>query len=132
MRMMTLAFPPDKSEIYHGLSIFCDMVSCGEQNVHQQWPNTSHIKTKYQWIAAAHFEGTYKHKSYNSRDPPLLHAALSLHGGDPVAVRFVTVGLGVIERLHLLSAGPLVPGFLFPDQVSAVVEQVTRQQEARQ
>lgn len=73
-----------------------------------------------------------KIKSSDSPNPLLCRAALSLHSGEAVAVRFVAVGLGVVERLHLLLGGPLVPGLLFPDQLSAVVEQVTRQQEASQ
>lgn len=56
---------------------------------------------------------------------------LSLHS-EAVAVRFAAVGLWVVERLHLLPGGLLVSGLLFPQQVSAVVEQVSRQQEARQ
>lgn len=85
----------------------------------------------HEWIAGAHFEGTYKNKSYSCPDPQPHHAALSLHSSDAVAVRFVAVGPGVIERLHLLFGGPLVSGLLFPQQLSAVVEQVSRQQEAR-
>lgn len=47
-------------------------------------------------------------------------------------MRFVAIGIGVVERLHLLFVGPLVSGILFPLQVSAVIEQVTWQQEATQ
>ena len=66
--------------------------------------------------------------SPNSR----LSFLLSLHSGEAVAVRLVAVGLGVVERLHLLSAGPLVSGRLFHQQGPAVVKQVTRQQEPGQ
>lgn len=57
---------------------------------------------------------------------------LSLHGGQAVALRFVTVGPGVVKRLHLRSRSVLVAGRLFPNQVPTVVEQVTGQQETRQ
>lgn len=85
-----------------------------------------------EWIAGAHSEGTYKNKSYDSPNPRLCRVSLSLHSSEAVAVRFVAVGLSVVERLHLLLGGTLVSGLLFPDQVSAVVEQVARQQEASQ
>lgn len=57
---------------------------------------------------------------------------LSLHGGQAVALRFVTVGPGVVKRLDLRSRSVLVAGRLFPNQVSTVVEQVSWQQETRQ
>lgn len=85
----------------------------------------------HKWIAGAHFEGTYKNTSYSCPNPQMDHAALSLHSSDAVAVRFVAVGPVVVERLHLLFGGPLVSGLLFSQQLSAVVEQVSRQQEAR-
>lgn len=85
----------------------------------------------HEWIAGAHFEGTYKNKSYSCPDPQLYRAPLSLNSSDAVAVRFEAVGPAVVERLHLLFGGPLVLGLLFPQQLSAVVEQVSRQQEAR-
>lgn len=44
----------------------------------------------------------------------------------------VAVGLAVVERLHLPARTLLVSGLLFPHQLSAMVEQVTRQQEAGQ
>lgn len=47
-------------------------------------------------------------------------------------MRFVTVGPGVVKRLDLRSSSVLVAGRLFPNQVSTVVEQVSRQQETRQ
>lgn len=83
-------------------------------------------------VAGAHFEGTYKNKSYDSPNARPHCTTLSLHSSEAVAVRFVAVGLGVVQCLHLLLGGPLVSGLLFPDQVSAVVEQVSRQQEATQ
>lgn len=45
-------------------------------------------------------------------------------------MRFAAIGVGVVERLHLLIGSQLFSGLLFPRQLSAVVEQVTRQQEA--
>lgn len=68
----------------------------------------------------------------NAPDLRLCRVALSLYSSEAVAVRFVAIGIGVVERLHLLFVGPLVSGILFPLQVSAVIEQVTWQQEATQ
>lgn len=99
--------------------------------------NVENIKMKqethvYEWIAGAHFEGTHKNKSSRCPDSQLYWAALSLHSREAVGVRFEAVGLGVVERLHLLFGCPFVAGLLFPQQMSAVVEQVGGQQEARQ
>lgn len=44
----------------------------------------------------------------------------------------VAVGLCVIERLHLLAGYRFVSRRLLPHQLSAVVEEVTRQEEAGQ
>lgn len=49
-----------------------------------------------------------------------------------VAVGFMAIGLCVVECLQLLTGSALVSRLLFPHKVSAVVEQVTRQQEASQ
>lgn len=65
-------------------------------------------------------------------DPQLYWTALSLHSSEAVGVWFEAVGLGVVERLHLLFGCPFVAGLFFPQQLSAVVEQVGGQQEARQ
>lgn len=99
--------------------------------------NVENIKMKqethvYEWIAGAHFEGTHKNKSSWCPDPQPYWAALSLHSSEAVGVRFEAVGLCVVERLHLLFGCPFVTGLLFPQQMSAVVEQVGGQQEARQ
>lgn len=75
----------------------------------------------------------YKNKSYISPpEPRLYRVTLSLHGGEAVAVRFVAVGLAVVQCLQLLSGSPLVSVRLFPNELFAVVEQVTWQQEASQ
>lgn len=71
----------------------------------------------------------------NPTFPPDLacyRVALSLHGGEAVAVRFVAVRLTVVQRLQLLSGGPLVSVRFFPNKLSAVVIKVTWQQEASQ
>lgn len=56
---------------------------------------------------------------------------LSLHSSQAVALRFVAVGPRVVKCLNLGSRGVLVAGCFFPNQVSAVVEEVRRQQETR-
>lgn len=77
-------------------------------------------------------KGTYKNKSYNSPDLCLCSVILRLDSSDSVAVGLVAIGLCVVECLHLLTGSPLVSGFFFPQQVSAMVVQVTRQQETAQ
>lgn len=96
---------------------------------HLKYQNNIHT---VDYISGAHFEGTYKNKSYSFPDPRLCDDALGLHGAVAVAVGFEAVGLGVVERLSLLADGLPVSGLLLPHQVSAVVEQVARQQEASQ
>lgn len=58
--------------------------------------------------------------------------SLGLYSREAVVVGFDAVCLGVVERLHLLSSGLLVSSLIFSHQASAVVEQITRQQEAAQ
>jgi len=79
-------------------------------------------------IAGGDFADKYK---YYISDSPL-GAALRLHSSEAVALGFVAVGLAVVERLQLLSGRPLFSGLLFPQQLPAVVVQVTRQQETSQ
>lgn len=61
---------------------------------------------------------------------PKLLCSLSIYSSEAISVRFAAIGVGVVERLHLLIGSQFFSGLLFPRQLSAVVEQVTRQQEA--
>lgn len=84
---------------------------------------------KYVWMSGSLMLILKAHPKINPTVPQI---ALSLYGSEAVAVRFVAVGLVVVEHQHFLFGGPFVSRLLFPHQLSAVVEQVTRQQEASQ
>lgn len=105
-----------------GDTIFFDVVCC-EQNWHQQKKKKKKKDTNKKYV------NCWCSFLKVILQFPLFSAVvcLSIYSSETISVRFAAIGVSVVERLHLLTSSQLVSGLLFPQQLSAVMEQVTWQ-----